>query len=161
MQTRVFGRPAFAVLLLTATLGACKNKADMDEVREVAEVKTKPAEIKIEDNKIEMKPAEVSLEEKFPLRKSDIGKTFYVAGTVIGTPGPKGFFVRTERNQVVFINTPTALAPGQAVRAVGTLNQATSAVFKGWKKEHLGRDLKAEWKLQEHWYLEASAVQPL
>ncbi|MGH7461902.1 MAG: hypothetical protein ACREMA_12880 [Longimicrobiales bacterium] len=160
MQARVFGCTAFAVLL-AATLGGCKNKADLDEIPEVAEVKTKPAELKVDDNKVELKPAEISLEEKFPLRKSDVGKTFYVAGTVIGTPGPQGFFLRTEGNQIVFVNSTTALLPGQAARAVGTLNQATTAVFKGWKKEMLGHDVKAEWKLHELWYLEASAVQPL
>ena len=164
MQSRMLSTSRFwstAVLITAATLGGCKSKADMDKVPEVAEVKTRPGEIKVEPDKIEMKPAEVSLEEKFPLRKGDIGKTFYVAGTVVGTPGPLGFFLKTEGNEVIFINTTTSLMAGQAVRAVGTLNQAKTAEFKGWKKSMLGRELKAEWKLQDLWYLDASAVQSM
>lgn len=74
---------------------------------------------------------------------------------------PNGFFLKTERSQVLFVehDRPSVVNSGDTVRVVGPLALAATAVFDGWKADALEGEIEAEWKILPLWYLKAAQVQ--
>ena len=133
-----------AGLALSFSLLACGDP-DEDEVRppELAEV--------------ERDDGEVEFERAFPIEAEDVGDTMLVSGTVVGKPGPNGFFVRTEGNRVVFVDTQDSVSAGQRVRAVGPLRTIDAAAFAGWERDWLG-DIDPVWAVVRLYFVDADSV---
>lgn len=143
------GGAAFALLLVFA-LGAVGCEAEVDEVPEIAEIESEPDELGVE------------LDEELVFGPGDVGETFMVNGWVAGTPlFGQGFFVLTEWNRRLFVNTDQEVQAGTAVRVVGNLAAADVGVFEGWEAEAFGDDVEGEWDFERSYFLNASSVEPL
>jgi hypothetical protein len=140
-----------AMLALIAV--SCERREDVEPAEERLEVEPAPAPMP--------GVAEVEIESALPLDKDDVGDKVIVTGTVVGRVTPVGFFVRTTPENLVFFvrGAQQPVESGQQVRVLGTVAQAEVAVFQGWEKELLGRELKAEWKLERLYYIDAMAVE--
>ncbi len=136
-------------LVVALALSGCDAEPREAEVRppEVAEVETEAGE--------------VEFEQAYPLTADDVGDTILASGTVVGKPGPAGFFLRAEGNRILFIESTDSVKAGQRVRAVGPLKTATAAAFQEWERETLGDDIEAEWELVRLYYVDANSVTPI
>ncbi|MGH7720082.1 MAG: hypothetical protein ACREON_14730, partial [Gemmatimonadaceae bacterium] len=125
--------PISMSLVLTLALAGCEPE----------EAEVRPPEIA----EIDSVAGRVEFEEAYPLTTDDIGDIILASGSVVGNPGPVGFFLRAEGNRVIFVESTQPASAGQRVRAVGPLRTAAVAVFQEWERETLGDDLEAEWEL--------------
>ena len=142
------GSPALPTLVLIAFAAlACEERAE-DEIRppDIAEV--------------EVEPGEVEFEAAFPLEPDDIGDVMLATGTVVGVPGPHGFFLKGEGAELIFVEVDSAVFAGQRVRAVGPLAAADAAVFVGWEADLLS-DPDPLWAVVRGYYIDATRVEPL
>jgi hypothetical protein len=113
---------------------------------------------------VEVDEGEVRLEDKhLPLSSEDIGDVILATGTVVGTPLPNGFFLKTERSQVLFVEEPqpSEVKSGDTVRVTGPLAMAAVAAFEGWKADALEGEIEAEWQILPLWYVRAAQVHHL
>ena len=135
------------IALLAWSLTACGDR-DRDEVAPPA-----MAEAERDDGEVEFEYA-------FPLEAEDIGDRMLVSGTVVGKPGPNGFFVRTEANRVVFVDAADSVTTGQMVRAVGPLRAVDASAFAGWERDWLG-DIDPVWFVVRLHYVDADSVRSI
>ena len=135
-------------LCIAGFLTACRG--DPEEVPEVAEVEVDRGEVNLQDKIL-------------PLSAEDIGDVILATGSVIGKPLPNGFFLKTERNQVLFVehSEPSEVQEGDTVRVAGPLAMAVTTVFDGWKADAFEGEIEAEWKILPLWYLKAAQVQKM
>jgi hypothetical protein len=135
-------------LCIAGFLTACRG--DPDEVPEVAEVEVDRGEVKLEDKIL-------------PLSAEDIGDVILATGSVVGKPLPNECFLKTERNQVLFVEhaEPSEVRAGDTVRVTGPLAMAATTVFDGWKLDALEGKIEAAWKILPLWYLKAAQVQKM
>ena len=148
---------SIALSAQAVALTGCDDEAEIDEVPEVAEVDVDAVAVPVGPDSVAI-AAQIELEETFPLDADDVGKIIVATGTVVGTPLPVGFFLRTEGLQVIFVETTVPVAKGDRVRVVGPLTRATVAVFDGWEHDALEGQVEAEWDVQETWYIPATSV---
>ncbi|HET7321634.1 MAG TPA: hypothetical protein VFI96_03995 [Longimicrobiaceae bacterium] len=147
-RSRVLG--AAAALMLAFAVTACDEPQEAEVAPpEVAEVDVEPAEVPPHD-----------FEKAFPITDDDVGDIMLVTGTVVGEPGPAGFFVRAEGNRVVFVKSAEPVTLGQSVRAIGPVQAADVTVFEGWEHDFLG-DVDPEWEMVQLFYVAANSVTPL
>ncbi|HEV2076094.1 MAG TPA: hypothetical protein VGR10_07620 [Thermoleophilaceae bacterium] len=102
-------------------------------------------------------PAEVQFERALPITAEDVGDLMLASGTVVGKPGPNGFFLRTAGDNVVFVQSAVPVTAGQQVNVAGPLEAAEVALFDGWERDLLG-NLEADWDLLRLYYIRASSV---
>ena len=141
----------FATSLLL--LGACQpREVEVAPPPAVAEAPARPAPAAAV-----VAPVEVQFERALPITAEDVGDLLVARGTVVGKPGPNGFFLRTDRNRVVFVESTEPVALGRQVRVVGPLQAAEVPVFDGWQRDLLG-NLEADWDLLRLYYIRASSV---
>ena len=133
---------SLAAVVIVAT--GCSNEPEPNQVPEVG--------------KVEIEDGEVKLEEKFPLSPDDVGDVVMATGTVTGAPLPSGFFLLTEGNQVIFVESAAQVAPADHVRVVGPLGVAAVGTFDGWKRDALTGLQVADWDVLETWMIRASSV---
>ena len=88
-----------------------------------------------------------------PISAEDVGELVLASGIVVGNPGPEGFFLRTERGQVVLVRSPQPARVGQAVRATGVVHEALGA----GKEEILGTRDSLGWNVAPY-YIDATRV---
>ena len=129
-------------------LAAC-GEAEMDEVPETAEVEAEPLE------------GELELEEELVLGLDDVGETIMATGWVSGVPLTTGFFLRTEDNRVIFVETTEQVSAGQTVRVQGPLVATETMVFEGWEAEAFEAGFEAEWDVETALYIDATTVTPM
>ncbi|MDX1568348.1 MAG: hypothetical protein R3223_11145 [Longimicrobiales bacterium] len=131
-------------------LGACESEtgeAEMEEVPEVAEIEP------------EVGGEEVDLEEAYPLTEEDLGDILLVNGTVIGQPVEDGFFVRTEYDRVIFVQSSADIEPGEIVSVAGVLEAAGTVGYDQWQAgAGLSDDLAADLDLLTVYYLDDDAA---
>lgn len=146
----------FAVALALGT-AACGDPSE-EEVAppEIAEVELEPAEIEPS----EVDPAEIEFEAAFPLEAEDVGDVMIASGTVVGTPGPAGFFIEVEGNRVVFVESTQSVEAGERVSAIGPLAVVEVATFAGWEEDLL-TDADPVWLVVREYFIDATSVQPL
>ena len=135
------------IILLSCSVTACGDR-DRDNVAPPA-----MAEVERDDGEIEFERA-------FPLEAEDLGDTMLISGTVVGKPAPNGFFVRTEGNQVVFVDATDSVTAGQMVRAVGPLRAIDASAFAGWERDWLG-DIDPVWLVVRLHYVDADSVRKI
>ena len=135
------------IAFLSWSLIACGDR-DRDDVAPPA-----MAEVERDDGELEFEHA-------FPLEAEDIGDTMLVSGTVVGKPGPNGFFVRTEANRVVFVDAADSVVAGDMVRAVGPLRAIDASAFAGWERDWLG-DIDPVWLVVRLHYVDADSVRKI
>jgi hypothetical protein len=75
-------------------------------------------------------PAELA--ELAPLGPEDEGRLVRVSGAVVGQPTPEGFWVLTDRDEVVFVATARPVVTGEHVDVSGTLTANTEAEAGAW-----------------------------
>lgn len=137
-------------LLLTAlaTLG-CEAEAERDELPEVAEVEVEPDE------------GELELNEELVLAQDDVGETIMATGWVTGIPLGTGFFLRTEGNRVIFVESTETVSTGAAVRVTGPLMLAEALVLDEWEADAFERGFEAEWEVETTLFIDADTVEPM
>ena len=151
-----------STLLIGTLVSACANEPEEPQIPDVAEVEVEPAEVKERPGGVEIELPEIRLENAFPLTDEDEGDLVIATGTVVGKPGASGFFLRTESNKVLFVESTTIpVRTGDAVSIIGPLRKATVAIFEGWEKDAFENQLEAEWELTDLWYIEAVSVSRL
>ena len=148
------------LVLVLGLLPACRDEADIDEVPEVAEVEVEPRAVEVSPEGVAVE-AEVRLEDAFPLTAEDVGDVIVATGTVVGTPLPTGFFLKTEGIEVFLVESTVPVAPGARVRVVGPLGMVTQAVFDEWEVDSFQSEVEAEWDIQHRWFIDATAVTPV
>ena len=134
----------FSLAAVVIVSSGCSDEAEPNQVPEVA--------------RVEVEDGEVKLEEKFPLSPDDVGDVVMATGTVTGAPLSHGFFLLTEGNQVIFVESAAQVAPADHVRVVGPLGVAAIGTFDGWKRDALTGLQVADWDLLETWMIRASTV---
>ena len=138
---------ACALMVLVLSLPACEPQEEEVLPPEIAEIEHEA-------------DGDVEFEQAFPLTVDDIGDTMLVSGTVVGTPGPAGFFVRTEGNRVVFVRAHASVSAGERVEVKGPLRAIDEAGFAGWERDLLG-DVDPVWLVARLYFVEARTVTPL
>lgn len=136
-----------AGLMGVVWLVGCETEAPPPEVPEVPPV----AEIAVGGG-------EVSLQSAMPLEDDDVGKIVVVAGTVVGTPRPDGFFLRAPTGEAIFVQHTGTVTTGESLRASGPLRTAPVAVVDQWKTESLSNDVEIQRTVLEGWYVAATKV---
>jgi hypothetical protein len=151
-------------LLVAASLSACEEEVNPEAVPEVAEVAVEPGRVEVGPGRVVIDLPETRLRDaELPFSDDDQGKMILANGFLVGERLPDGFFLRTEDDNVLFVETTdveTAVPtePGDGVRVVGPLRKATQLVFQGWKTDALGDELQGEFDLVDIWYVDAAAV---
>jgi hypothetical protein len=136
-------------LALAAVFGlAACGEAEMDEVPETAEIEG------IEET------GALELEEEAVLGLDDVGEDIMATGWVVGLPLPNGFFLRTEDDRVVFVDTDASVQTGDVVRVMGPLAAAEAVVFEGWEGDAFDAGFEAEWDVETVVYIDAASVTP-
>ena len=130
--------------LLALAVAACESAEEEVRPPEIAEIEREAG-------------GDIEFEEAFPLTTDDIGDRLLVSGTVVGTPGAAGFFVRSEGNQVVFIQSADSVAAGQLVEVKGPVRAIDEAAFAGWERDFLG-DVDPVWLVARLYYVVADTV---
>lgn len=141
-----------AGLAVVFGLAAC-GEAELGEVPEAAE---------IEGFEADAPPGErLELEEETVLGADDIGANLMATGWVAGLPLPNGFFLRTEDDRVIFVDSDQSVQPGEAVRVIGQLTATDAVVFEGWEADAFDAGFEAEWDVETIVYLDANSVTPV
>lgn len=138
------------ILALSAVfgLGAC-GEAELDEVPETAEVES--------DDDM----GDLELDEETVLGMDDIGEDIMATGWVSGAPLPMGFFLRTEDDRVIFVQSDADVTAGDQVRVAGPLVATEAAVFEGWETDAFETGFEAEWDVEAIAYVDAFTVTPM
>lgn len=79
-------------------------------------------------------------------------------GWVTGVPLPGGFFLRTEDDRVIFVETDQPVTAGETVRVAGPLVATQTAVFEGWETDAFEAGFEAEWDVETIVYIDAFTV---
>lgn len=137
------------ILLATAVGVIGCGEAEMEEVPETAEVEIDPIE------------REMELEEETMLGLDDVGETLMATGWVVGVPLDNGFYLRTEDDRVIFVQTDTEVETGKAVRVWGPLAATETVVFDEWEIDAFDTGFEAEWDVETALYIQATRVTEL
>lgn len=137
------------ILLATAVAVTGCGEAEMEEVPETAEVEVEPME------------GETELEEETVLGMDDVGEIIMATGWVTGVPLESGFFLRTEDDRVIFVETEDDVTPGQVVRVVGPLVASRVMMFEEWEADAFEAGFEAEWNVETALYIDAASVTPM
>lgn len=137
------------ILLATAVAATGCGEAEMEEVPETAEVEVEPME------------GETELEEETVLGMDDVGEIIMATGWVTGVPLESGFFLRTEDDRVIFVETEDDVTPGQVVRVVGPLVASRVMMFEEWEADAFEAGFEAEWNVETALYIDAASVTPM
>lgn len=140
-----FSMLALASIIGMGGTGAC-GEAEVDEVPETAE--------------IELEEGRLEFEEETVLGPDDIGEDLMATGWVVGLPLPNGFFLRTEDDRVIFVETDESVQPGETVRVMGPLTATEAVVFEGWEADAFDTGFEAEWDVETVLYIDAISVSP-
>ena len=132
-------------LLAVFTLGGCR--AEPDELPETAEVE-------VEDGALEY-------DEELVLTARDAGETILATGWVSGAPMEEGFFLRTEADRVIFVESQDSVATGDAVRVTGPLAATQVPVFEEWEADAFDAGFELEWDVETALYIDAATVEPM
>ena len=136
-----------AALLMSASFTACDApEENVEELPDVTEVEP--------DRETEAR----ELEQEMVLGPEDEGETILATGWVEGQPLDDGFFLRTEYNRIVFIETDRDVGSGEAVRVQGQVRKSDAESFNRWEVDALGEDLKPDWDLWRGIHLDAQTV---
>ena len=122
------------------------GQAEMEEIPEVAEMEPQVGE----DG--------VDLREALPLTQEDVGEIIFASGTVIGEPLPNGYFLETEHDIVIFVETEVRPEPGQVISVSGPLGQVAAPVFDEWEVEALTGDIEADYDYVRLFYIDDDAI---
>lgn len=148
----MMGRITTLALALCFGLIAC-GEAEVEEVPETAEM---------EDFDTGAEPGEaLELDEETFLGPDDIGEDIMATGWVVGLPLQNGFFLRTEDDRVIFVESDRSVQPGETVRAMGPLAGAEAVVFEGWETDAFDAGFEAEWDVETVVYIDAYSVLPV
>ena len=137
----------FTIAMAVAVAGC--GDAEVDEVPETAEVEVEPVE------------GEVEYDEELILGPDDVGETIMATGWVSGVPLANGFFLRTEVDRVIFVESDRPVSAGDMVRATGPLMASEVAVFEGWEAEAFEAGFEAEWEVETAYYIDATTVEQM
>lgn len=149
---RTLSKWAVLTLPLVATVALAGCNAPEESVEEIPEV-------------LEAEPdrdtGAMELEREVVLGPEDEGEKVIATGWVQGRPLDNGFFLRTEYDRVVFIQSEADVTTGSAVRVEGTVQKSDAEAFNGWEKEALGEDLEPDWDFWRGIHLHAQKVDPV
>ena len=140
-------RVAFTIAVLVGLAGC--GEAELEEVPETAEITS--------DEDVH----ELELDEETVLGADDIGSDIMATGWVSGAPLQNGFFLRTEDDRVIFVETDQSVAAGDQIRVLGPLVATQAPVFEGWEAEAFETGLEAEWDMETIAYIDAFSVSPI
>lgn len=146
------GRVTAVGLAVIFGMAAC-GEAEVDEVPETAEIEGFEAE--------EVPGERLELGEETVLGPDDIGASLMATGWVAGLPLPNGFFLRTEDDRVIFVDSDHSVQPGETVRVIGQLTAADAVVFEGWETDAFDAGFETEWDVETVVYLDANSVMPI
>ena len=140
-------RTLIALGIALAGLAAC-GEAELDEVPEAAEVETQPLE------------GEVRYDEEVGIGLADLAETLMLTGAVVGTL-ESGFFLRTEEEQVLFVQSDAPVTEGQNLRVYGMVIEIQARHVDEWETEALEREIDAFQDVDTSVYLDATEVEPI
>jgi len=98
------------------------------------------------------------LDKEITLGPEDVGELILANGWVEGQPLESGFFLRTEFNRLIFVQTDHSVQPGDPVSVRGRVEGADEVQFPRWADDALGRD--RDWDLWTDIFLRAEEVKP-
>jgi hypothetical protein len=140
---------ALTALSLAATVafaGCDVPEEDVEDLPEVSEVER------------DGDTGAMELEKELMLGPEDEGETIIATGWVEGRPLENGFFLRTDYDRVVFIESENDVSSGDAVRVEGLVKKSEAESFNQWEREALGEDLDPDWEFWRGIYLDAHEV---
>jgi hypothetical protein len=150
LKSRNLASLTAAALAMSVAFAACTApEEDVQEIPEVTEVEQD------EDTGAR------ELERETVLGPGDEGETILATGWVEGKPLDNGFFLRTEFNRIVFIETTQDVAAGESVRVQGQVRRSDAEAFNGWEVGALGDDLKPDLDLWRGIHLQAQTVEKI
>lgn len=120
------------LLVLSLLIWAIAEMVDRDDVAQV-EPAQEPAVPAPQPRAPEEAPT--SLEQLDPLGPDDVGRRVNVSGAVVGQPAGNGFWILTDQDRVVFIQTDRPVVTGEHVQVTGTIDQNTSEESEQWFDE--------------------------
>ncbi|MDX1647378.1 MAG: hypothetical protein R3304_09560 [Longimicrobiales bacterium] len=140
-----------AVLATGLLLGAagCETEggqAEMSEIPEVAEIEPQVGEDGVE------------LEEALPLTSEDVGDIIMASGTVVGQPLPHGYFLETEHDLVIFVESSVEVEPGQVISVAGPLGEVAAPVFEEWEVDAFDGEIEAEYEWVRLFFIDDDAI---
>ena len=135
-----------ALTLAVAFGAAACGEAELEEVPETAEVES--------DDDM----GDLELDEETVIGADDVGEDLMATGWVAGMPLPNGFFLRTEDDRVIFVETDESVEMGQEVRVAGPLVATEATVFEGWEGDAFETGFEAEWDVETVVYIDAFMV---
>jgi hypothetical protein len=120
------------LLVLALLIWAIAEMVDRDDVARVdpAEEPAVPAPQPAVPHE-----APVDLEQIAPLGSDDLGRMVNVSGSVVGQPLDNGFWVLTDQDRVVFIQTDRPVVTGEHVQVTGMVEQNTHEQSEQWFDE--------------------------
>jgi hypothetical protein len=133
--------------MLVAVFGfAACGEAELDEVPETAEIES--------DDDM----GDLELDEETILGADDIGEDIMATGWVSGLPLANGFFLLTEDDRIIFVESEEQVSAGDMVRVAGPLVATQATVFEGWETEAFEAGFEAEWDVETIAFIDAFTV---
>jgi hypothetical protein len=146
IQSKWAALTALSLAASVAFTGCEIPEEDAEDLPEISEVERDP------------ETGARELQKELMLGPEDEGETIIATGWVEGRPLENGFFLRTEYDRVVFIESEQDVGSGDAVRVEGLVKRTEAESFNQWEREALGEDLDPDWEFWRGIYLDAHEV---